>query len=275
MKARTWEGTGVNPVWGPDVGVVGVIEDRKVLQARRCPLAIVRPDTAEVDPDHNDQPDLIRRTFTVRIYASVAGDAIGENVYLGANPVEVDTGRAAEDVYDHHGGRGLGEYEDELAATLETLGAHSGINLRMRRLGGTGVTDVKSDGYVAYTEHTFTLDLGRAREYTPGRSLTGVKSGANSVLAWKNPSSRFDWRRMILRRGTNSADPAPTTITGGNSVPITGGDFGVAATEIPGSGTWNYALFSVYDDLNDPPTVGNPDAFDRRSSASVTVQVVV
>lgn len=108
-----------------------------------------------------------------------------------------------------------------------------------------------------------------SRTYHPPRQFQAVAAGGGVVsLAWVNPPTRYDSYRNILRRGTNPGDAAPTTVSGGTGITVTGGNLGVAASD-PGHSAaqvFSYALFHQYSEV----LTGDRDSGAVGASVTVT-----
>ncbi len=72
-------------------------------------------------------------------------------------------------------------------------------------------------------------------------------AGGTVNLSWALPATRFDTRRVMLRResGAVIGDFTPTT---GTEVTLSG-DLATSEADVPGAGTFTYALFFVYDEF--------------------------
>lgn len=89
----------------------------------------------------------------------------------------------------------------------------------------------------------------QANYYHNARLFAGALAAGPTVnLSWTLPPLRFDSIYQMIRRGTASGDPAPTTPGALDGTFVWSGMPNVAAagTAHPGTGTWNYALFTIY-----------------------------
>ncbi len=258
LNDQLWTG-GSNQVFGADSAIVTGGPEDQAGAAVRFPAALIRPLDASVDPNHGQQPDFIRQRIGIRILQAIAGDVLGEFPLIGgfwttAGAIDSD-------------GRGLLEIEEELYNALKLLSADDGVEIQLMAAGATQAVMNESLGYLSYRDYEFEAWVTASRDYPPGREFAagGLTSGVVS-MTWSNPSTtRYDFRRMMLRRIAGSS--APTATTGTELV--LSSDTAVAHTDSPGSGTFTYGIFAVYDDRADPP------ATDREFSAVDSATAVV
>ena len=70
-------------------------------------------------------------------------------------------------------------------------------------------------------------------------------------LTWANPPSRYDLRRVRLRRAAGSTPPA--SISAGSEVTLAA-DLSTSVVDAVAAGTYSYTLFGCYDETNSPPS---------------------
>lgn len=157
-------------------------------------------------------------------------------------------------------GQSVGRDVDELLGRLLESLTPAGMNLP-----GTCVDSIHGfQGWVARGEGMVAIDgvqvLRRAlelevtsatasRHYHAPQNVQVTKTGSGTTaIAWVNPPARFDTLKTLLRRGQNSGDPAPATLSQGVNVPLSG-NLATSATDSPGPGTWNYAAFHSYAEI--------------------------
>ncbi len=226
LNGQVWTG-GSNQVFGTDSAIVTVAPETEAGAAVRFPAALIMPLDATVDPDHGQQQDFIRQRIGIRILNSVPGDVMGEFPLIGG----FWTTAASSD----SDGRGLLEIEEELYNALDLLSADDGVEIQLM---GTGATQavLLDIGYVAYRDYEFEGWVTTSRDYPPGREFIVSSLTTGSVsLNWINPSvTRYDFRRMMLRRLSGSSAPTATT---GTEV-VLASDTSTSHTDSPGSGTF-------------------------------------
>jgi len=87
------------------------------------------------------------------------------------------------------------------------------------------------------------------RSYPAPTRLTGAVPGGGVVnLTWSLPATRYDTYALVLRRAAGST--APTSATSGTGVTV--GALVTSVSDSPGAGTFSYALFMGYDEINSP-----------------------
>ena len=234
MDLSRW--TGSVRVWPSGSIVVCADMPERFLERTRLPCALIRVQDASADPEHDEESDLFEQNFDITVAVAVANDPYGEAAFLGAGRSDANASA----------GKGLLEIEEKLWEDLHRLGEGQGIRVQARGKGASGGTPHSALGYSAWRTYRFAATLGATRFYHPGTNF-GVTVGG--VATWALPADRFDYRRMVLRRAAGST--APTTITGGSGVTLGGTPDGVSAitvTDAPGSGTYSYSLFAVYDE---------------------------
>ncbi len=254
LRALLWTGSS-NQVFGSEAVVVTVGPEADAGGAMRFPAALIRPLDASVDPDHSQQPDLIRQRIGIRLMAAVAGDAIGEVPLLGGFWTTV-----ADDASQ---GRGLLELEEELYNAVELLSLDDGVEIQFMAAGASQAVLLEGTGYIAFRDYEFEAWVTASRDYPPAREFLVVSAGSGFVdLSWKNPNTtRYDFRRMRLRRLAGSTPP---TSSNGTALTLSS-DTAETHLDAPGTGTFSYSIFGSYDDRQDPP------ATDREFSAADSV----
>lgn len=258
LNSQIWTGTTASQVFGSSSAIVTVGPDIEVGTAFRLPTALIRPLDAAVDPENNQQPDLLRQRIGLRLLNSVAGDPLGEAVLIGGFWVSGDT---------ETDGRGLLEIEEEVFNAIKLLSEDSGIKIQLMASGAAGAQLIEELGVVAFRDYEFEAWVEQARHYPPATEFLAVATTASVSLTWVNPfTSRYDFRRMMLRRVAGSAPPGAATGTELTLASDTATSF---TDTTSGSGVFSYAIFAVYDDRQDPP------ATDREFSESDAFTVTV
>lgn len=207
------------------------------------PLAMIAPGNAAIDPKASEEPDLLQHDFVLTIAAVHQGDMTGEAVLIGGNATDLDDSA----------GRGLLEIEEQVLSALTNLSSKDGMRVRAYHFGATrgGPVEGGDGSYAAMRTYTLRVLTTLARSYEAATGFTGADGGGGEAdLSWTLPPTRFDYRRMILRRASGST--APSTATSGTGVTLGGSPDGVAATSVtddPGAGTFSYSLWVAYDDF--------------------------
>lgn len=254
LRIATWDGGEV--VFGSVAVTVRPHED--AMEQLMFPVALIRPLAADVDPEHDEEMELLQQRFAVRVMVAVAGDALGETAILGANRAVGDTGSA---------GRGVLEVEEELADAINRLNGIDGIEVLLRARSAVDVDPDDEVGYVAIREYLVEALTTTNRFYHAPTRFTAVGGSGSVTLAWTLPPNRFDRVRVMLRRAAGGTPPATPTsdieVPLGTPLPTGFVDTGLAP------GTFSYSLFGVYDDFGDPP------AADLKFSAPISVAGVV
>jgi len=237
LRDAAWSGG--NKLFPSNAVVITANLDQDFLGRIRFPCAIIRVQDATYDEEHDEEPDLLMQRFDVTIAVAHPNDPSGEAAFMGA-------GRANQ---NDSAGKGLLELEAKLWATVKGLGESNGVRIYSRGKGASNGTKHPNSGYMAWRTYRFEAELGDDFFYHPSTHLTAVDGGGGTVdLTWALPATRFDYRRMVLRRASGST--APTSISSGTGVVLGGTPDGASATSVtdsPGVGTWSYALFAVYD----------------------------
>ena len=259
LGRRAWPGAPANTFVFPQV-IISVGLDQKVLQRFRLPLAMIRIMGGSSDPNHNEEPRLIRQTYNVRVYTAVSSDGIGERALMGGHR----TGGKDESL-----GRGILEVEEQLIEALGRLTGIDGARIICRARSMVDADLNPERDHIAVREYAFEAMVGNARFYHPATRLSGTPTGGGNVdLTWRLPPNRFDFVRMRLRRAAGSTPPA--TPTAGTDVTLADPVNDTSVTDSPGVGTFSYSIFAMYDDLNEPAT---DETVENSAAESVTVIV--
>lgn len=235
--------------------------DQALANLAGWPLAVISPGNASIDPTASEEPDLVQHDFVLTICNVHNGDPTGESVLVGGNASDLDSGS----------GRGLLEIEEQVLSALSSLSAKDGIRVRAYHFGATRGGPVEGGGgaYAAMRTYTLRVLTTMSRSYEAATGFTASDAGGGDAdISWTLPPTRFDYRRMVLRRASGST--APSTATSGTGVTLGGSPDGVSAvsvTDSPGAGTFSYSLWVSYDDFG--------ASLDSTYTASGTATVVV
>lgn len=161
-------------------------------------FVFVTAGTASSDPKI---PGVLGMDVVVSIFASVYGDPLGQASIVGG--VRTDTGKTA--------GRGVLEVEAPILTALQSLTGADGLPVVFSLISGTPTTQI-GNRTVAQRTWTARILCTVEPEYEAPRNLvTAAGASGHAVLTWKNPSARFDFRRVILVRKAGATAPASVT----------------------------------------------------------------
>lgn len=258
LRAATWDGS-AKILRSESVFVTGDVTREQIAKVS-TPAALLRIQEANADPDFGEEPTVLEQTFDLTIACSIPGDAFGQNAFLGANRTGGQTTSQ---------GRGILEMEEVILAAIGALTDANGVHFLVSGKSAIGGETTEDARYLAWRTYRFTAAVTSLRFYHPPTRLVGTPgAGHTAVLTWRNPVTRYDTRRMVLRRASGST--APASPTAGTGITLGGSPDGAGVTsktDTPGAGTWSYALFAMYDETG--------SGADERWSAARTVTVVV
>lgn len=222
----------------------------------RLPFVTIAPGPSEADPE---SPDVVLQTYEMTLVCRVAGGKYGRPGVVGGARLGGDQGKSS--------GRGILELEEEVLGAVHRLTGADGLRATCAYKGAVGVGRVASSDSYTFRDYTLVCAATRARYYHPVAQATATQSGADVVLTWKNPGTRWDTYKIVARRA--SGPTAPASPTDGEDVAITGTPETVTDTA-PGSGTHSYALFVAYDEKWKWKAPGASPAEAERHSAQET-----
>lgn len=240
LQAATWPGSAAK-VFATGSVVVSVSPAPQVFDSMRPPIVLMRPMGAQADPEHDQEPDLIHQELAITIAQMVAGDAVGEHALMGA-------GRQANSAQ----GRGLLEIEERVLDELAVVDELEGLSI-LCRLRSMPSATVEGVNYIVWRDYLFDLIGTSTRTYEAAGFLEASVSGGTVTLTWSLPTARYDIASCVLRRASGAT--APATVADGTGITLSG-DLATTVDDTPGSGTFSYALFTVYaDGTSDARTV--------------------
>ena len=143
LVAQTWTGSS-NVVFPTGcVHVVPRIAEviQSALNTNRVPMALIETGPAESDPEHDEEPDLIRFTFDTALVVAIPGDVVGENAMMGANK---SGGATASQ------GRGIVELAQEFYNAVGKLNALESITIQVRQKGEQGAIYKQPSMWIVY-----------------------------------------------------------------------------------------------------------------------------
>lgn len=229
LQARRWNGSGsAEPVFSAAAVLVTPILPRDELSEFHLPLCWLAPGDADPDDEHDD---LFLFRFTANVVQSVAGDRYGQRTYLGSNAPSVDGSD----------GQGIAAVCRQVHQTLRGLTAGKGMRIASR---GASMPlpqlDTDSD-YVILREMSYEAWIGVDVQHEQPRFATATGS-APVTVAWDAPNDLTEFDTYVVRRASGVVPVALPTE--GTSVPYTSG---TSVDDTPGSGTWTYCVFAMYD----------------------------
>lgn len=241
--------------WTTDVPVFGTVEvasapEERIATGLRLPAALVRVGASTPD---DEIPQLVTHAFDLVVVVQCEADAWGAGALFGHGRDSVTSGT----------GRGLLEIEEEVLGALGRALRMDGVSLAGWTADEAEVAEIAG---ALLTARTYRLQVRGTAEatYHPARDLAGTDQGGGVVaLSWRWPPDRWDALQLVLRRASGSTPPA--SVSAGTAVATYTSRSDTSDTDDPGVGTWSYALFAQYDDLE------GGDATDTAAAATATV----
>ena len=230
LRAATWPDSPSNKACG-QVLVSNGPADRAVGQLR-FPFALVLPGAVTAD---DEEPNLERAQFEIRLVARVANDPWGESVLIGGPRISQGSSQ----------GRGLMELEEVLLDNVATMNRTNGIRIRLDYKSATQAQISDDLGYVGLRSYQLEAMLTSDRNYEACSRLTAADLGSGNVaVSWTLPPTRYDTLGLVLRRAAGVTAPAsPTAGTG-----VTVGDDDTSVTDTGAAGTVSYAIWRSYNE---------------------------
>lgn len=144
LIAQTW--TGSSNIVFPTGSVLITANVAEALKwalnsGLRTPIALIAPQGAESDPEHNEEPDWERFDIQVLLAVVVPGGAVGEEPVIGANT----TGGSTQSQ-----GQGIIVVEREFYNAVGKLNQLEGVILQIRQRGEEGGAFHPPSSYIAY-----------------------------------------------------------------------------------------------------------------------------
>ena len=238
LRADVWPGgtAGVGDTFPADSVIITAGVDQRWLNNVNFPVCLIKPGTASSD---DDEPGLIRQDVQIQIAVKHEGDFAGEFALTGRN-------RPAADLKSI--GRGLMEVEERIYATLAKLSDASGIRITGQIASATDGLMINS-AYIAQRSYAFTCHCADTKFYHPPTNFAITIPVSNPVLTWDLPATRYDSRRVMIRRLTASFDPdAPPSATDGIEIDTDADDTTITDPVVTSPTTYTYSAFYVYDE---------------------------
>ena len=259
LRSAVWPGTSTK-VWGNQVHVTaGPTED--AMAEFRAPFVLIRPGTAQADPEFKDEILLVT-DFTITLCVALPQDKIGEIPLIGG-------GRVSENA---SGGMGLLELQDRLFNETKLMNIRTGMIVQNRSKGMIAAGEIPGFGYAVFRDYNMECLASVDRYYPPPTSFNATAAtGGTVALTWKLAPGRFDRLALILRRASGST--APATSTDGTGVSVGATDTSKSDTGLS-SGAHSYSLFQTYDERTPQNAGGTPTTqTDISDAVSLTVTV--
>lgn len=235
LKARTWEGSG-QVVFGSVHVTNGYREE--AAKSFRFPIALIGVGNGANDeqiPGHE-----IKR-ISIVIATHVLGDMLGENSVIGANRQGTDRSQ----------GRGILEVKEEVMSACQQMQEALNVRISFRATNSDVPASDETAGMTTWMGLDFEADCTTARYYHPPINLQATGGVGSVTLTWDLPPSRYDLRRVRLRRAVGATPPA--AITDGSEVALAS-DLATSKVDAVAGGTYSYTLFACYDEVNSPPS---------------------
>lgn len=261
LLQRQWEGAALAPdVFQDNSVVVSVLGDEPAMATLIPPTALIQPLSAQSDPMHDEEPDLLMQAVNVRISTTVPGDFLGEYALLGGGRQSQTNSR----------GRGLLEIEEELFAAIKILEVNNGVLIYSRAKGAAESEINDENRYTALRSYQFELLTTAERFYAPVENFTAVDGAVSTFadISWGLPPARYDTRGVRLLRLAGATAPTTpnqigaTVVLDGSTNPDPGFD-----GDRPGPGTFSYSIWATYDEWSS----GSNERFSDLRSATVVV----
>ncbi len=252
LGIETWDDSPNDVVFGANGTYITAGIAQEAVGRVRMPCVLLKPGDAQVDEENDD---LITQEIELQVVAVSKSDPMGEHVLIGGP-------RASE---GQSAGKGVLELMAPVLSAVGEVGKQNGVSLRATHASQAEVAQVDGLGFVSTVSLILEAVCVAQKTYAPVHNLKLTNpSGTQVTLTWDNPATRFDSRRIVVRRA--SGDTPPASITAGTDVALAG-NFSTSVTEDPGAGTFSYAVFAVYDERG--------DSADGPSSASLTGRITV
>ncbi len=240
---KTLDWPNADSLFRSDSVIITPVSGAEVLKFHLVPMCLIGISNAS--PIGHRQEEIIEQGFDLVIIVAVGGDKSGQSSVVGK-----DRGTTGAT------GRGLLEYGDVLKTGIAFMTKTQGIEFSFIGASDTTISRLGNAGSVMSRNYSFVGRLTQQKTYDEGSAFRQTESGGTVTLTWAAFPNRFDREKFRVFRNTVEI----TTVGQGGNVELTlSGDFAVTVADSPGSGTFFYALFLVY---NEPATVAdiNSDA---------------
>lgn len=231
LANATWPDAGGTTVFGSVVVVTSAFAG--MFANFRSPSLAVRPGSCSEDPE---DPGLLTQQIELLLCVAVHGDPVGQNAVIGGN-------RTAGQVRSE--GRGLLEVEEEVRRQAKKLGDNDGLRIVAGETSdGPGLVTEEKMPFAVTRSYTIDVHCTSARYYHAPKNLVATGGAGIVTLSWTLPPTRFDTRRVVVRRATGATPPA--SATAGTDVPVA--TLATGVVDSVAAGTYSYAVFMAYDE---------------------------
>lgn len=144
LQAANWPSSS-NRVF-PAVIISRYMELDYFLKNRRTPFAIIIPGDFSSDPLHNEEPDYLVGSVSIRIGVRTGGDTVSEYTVLGGHRPDATKSEGA----------GLEDLAEVVHDTIGLLTVEDGIDMQFDRDGDSGAVPLPvPNQYIAYQDIKF------------------------------------------------------------------------------------------------------------------------
>lgn len=226
-----------------------------LLDRARFPLVIINDAGTEFDQGEREQLRKQEMRWDLTLVIGHEGSGSGSMLLLGGQ-------RSAG--LGSSSGRGLLEVRRELLDELASLGPSDAAGLRWGAASAAGALRVDEKNLVAQ-RFQFSSTVGNQREYRPPARFASSVGGGTVTLTWLAPPMTWALYRYMVRRASGSTPPA--TISDGTEVSL-GSDLALTVADSPGSGTWSYSIWAVYDERGGAPAADATNVYSELVSVA-------
>jgi len=255
IRAQTWP-SGSDPVFQSKSVIIAPDLPEDIATQRQGPIVLISSYGGERD---DEAPGIMRERIGLSLVTFVPAHDLGEAAIIGANRSSATASR----------GRGLLEVEETIHDAVGKVVASNGVRYQVRERSGEQLRAIGGDMLVVSRTTVVEGYVSQDRTYAAPVRFVATGGAGQVVMTWSRPATRYDLRRLILRRASGATPPA--SATAGTGVTLGGSPDGVSATGVTNSGlaagTYSYSLFAAYDEYG--------SSTDERFSAAATAASVV
>ena len=184
---------------------------------------------------HQEHPKLKTQIISFFLVAENNNDRFGRGALLGSNRTTT-VGQSDN--------RGLMEIEPHVLAAIGQLGRDEGIRFFLADESETPTRFLGEERGIALKELSYECRMYDEASYQPVSGFSGILAASTVTLTWTQPPSRFDSDGVRIVRKVGSVPTSPTdgtTILDQSALTV--------LADSPGTGTFGYAAFGVFDEL--------------------------
>ena len=126
LKAATWPAS-ANKVFQANSVPISMGPDDEIAATLVMPVVVIRPLDMVVDPDFNEEPDLLRQSVGIRLFVSHPGDHHGQKALQGGNIPDVTKSE----------GKGIFDIEKEILNAIQVLNTLESLDIQSRSASAT------------------------------------------------------------------------------------------------------------------------------------------